>query len=333
MSVLVSPGFFWPAAFFALLVPPIIIIESIRLVYLITKRSRHFVFPLGLLVIGFPFIKATFPIFQDNDGSQENDFSVLSYNARIFNLYENKPVLSEEMIKWSIAHTADIKCFQEYYNLDNDLIFSTTKRLSHKGKWYHFVQPAVVNRIGAEFGLAIFSKYPIVARGMIDIKKRSTNSAIFADIAIGADTVRVINVHLQSIGFEDDDFTIKAQNNMDGIKNIIEKLKVGFIGRDKQLEKLEVYLEKSKYPVIICGDLNDTPYSYSYFKFKRYLHNAFEEKGSGLGFSYDGALSFLRIDHQFFSDGLEISHFTTESDTKFSDHFPVSAGYRLKKRP
>lgn len=329
---MISPGFFWPAAFLALLVPPIMAIEVIRLVYLIYRRSKFAIFPLGLLLLGYPFIKATFPIFQDKE-TLDTDFSVLSYNARIFNLYENKPVLSEEMIKWSIAQSADIKCFQEYYNLDNDLIYSTTKRLSHQGEWYHFVQPAVVNRIGAEFGLAIFSKYPIVARGMIDIKKRSTNSAIFADIAIGSDTVRVINIHLQSIGFNNDDFTINPQEKMDGVKNIIDKLKVGFIGRDKQLKKLEVYLENSKYPVIICGDLNDTPYSYAYFKFRRHLKNAFEEKGSGLGFSYDGALSFLRIDHQFFSEGLDICNFITKKDTQFSDHYPILAGYKIKKQP
>jgi len=331
-SVLISPSLFWPAAFIALSVPFIIVIEIIRLVFLILKRSVHFIFPLGLLVLGYPFIKATIPFLQDKVNG-EIDFSVLSYNARIFNLYENKPVLSEETIRWCENNTADIKCFQEYYNLDNDLIYSTTKRLSYNGKWHHFIQPAVVNRIGGEFGLAIFSKYPIVARGMIDIKKKSTNSAMFADIAIGQDTIRVINIHLQSIGFTDDDFSIEEKERMEGFKNIIEKLKIGFLGRDKQLKKLEVYLEKSKYPVIICGDLNDTPYSYAYFKFKRHLFNAFEERGNGLGFSYDGKLSFLRIDHQFFSENLQINHFKTDYDNNFSDHFPITASYSIKRKP
>jgi len=331
-SVLISPGLFWPAAFLALSVPFIILIEIGRLIYLSVKRSINFIFPLLLLVIAYPFVNATTPILKEKKDNSSADVKVLSYNARIFNLYENKPVLSESMIDWVIAHEADIKCFQEYYNLDKDIIYGTTERISEKGKWYHFVQPTIVNRIGGEFGLAIFSRYPIIARGIIDVQKKSTNSAIFADIDIGGDTIRIINIHLQSIGFVDEDFEIKTDQKVEGVKNIAEKLKVGFLGREKQLKKLEVYLEKSEHPVIICGDLNDTPYSYAYFKIRRFLYNAFEEKGNGFGFSYDETLSFLRIDHQFFSEHFDITTFKTDYGITFSDHFPLIAGYQLKKR-
>ncbi|MBT29313.1 MAG: endonuclease/exonuclease/phosphatase [Thalassobius sp.] len=326
--VLISPGIFWPAAFLALLVPFIILFECIRLVFFAFRKSKNIIYPIILLACGFPFIKASFSFSTENKDDVQ-PISVLSYNARVFNLYNNNLEESVKPIDWVAKHSADVKCIQEFYNLDKQPEFATTKKISHSGEQYHFFQPVVINRIGGEFGLAIFSKYPIVSRGVIDLQNNSTNSAIFADIAVNGDTIRVINVHLQSLSLGEDDLALQEQR-VTGLRSLMEKLKVGFLAREKQLRKIERYLEDTQYPIIVCGDLNDTPYSYSYFKLRHYLNNAFEEQGMGFGFSYNGSLSFLRIDNQFFSERLSAIDFKTHYEVDYSDHYPITASYSIK---
>ena len=326
--VLISPGIFWPAAFLALLVPFIIIFECFRLLFFALRKSKNVVYPLVLLICGYPFIRASVSVSGDTK-SNDQPIKVLTYNARVFNLYKNNLEESLKPIDWVTKHSADVKCIQEYYNLDKQPEFATTKKISQSGKLYHFFQPVVINRVGGEFGLAIFSKYPIVSRGVIDLQSNSTNSAIFADIAIGDDTVRIINFHLQSLSLRDDELTFE-EKRVTGLRSLMEKLKVGFLAREKQLRKIERYLEETRYPLIVCGDLNDTPYSYAYFKLRGYLDNAFEKRGVGFGFSYNGKLSFLRIDNQFFSDKLSALNFQTHTNVDFTDHYPITATYKLK---
>ena len=66
------------------------------------------------------------------------------------------------------------------------------------------------------------------------------------------------------------------------------------------------------------------------FRYKKYYCNAFEEAGKGLGFSYNGRMSFLRIDNQFFNKTIRIKKFDTFYDMKASDHFPIMARYNLE---
>ena len=115
-------------------------------------------------------------------------------------------------------------------------------------------------------------------------------------------------------------------------KRLVRQLKNGFIQRSDQADKLVSHAKKSPYPVILCGDLNDLPYSYSYKRFQRYFKNAFEEKGQGFGFTLNKAsLNFLRIDNHFLSDGIEVKSFETLNNVYHSDHFPILGSYSLKK--
>ncbi|NJK84303.1 MAG: hypothetical protein HC912_11470 [Saprospiraceae bacterium] len=92
---------------------------------------------------------------------------------------------------------------------------------------------------------------------------------------------------------------------------------------------LQNYILNSPYPVVICGDFNEMPYSYAYMRLRRHLHDAFSYAGRGFGFSYNGRLFFLRIDYQLFSEGLRASAFRTRRDITYSDHFPLEATYYI----
>jgi endonuclease/exonuclease/phosphatase family metal-dependent hydrolase len=106
--------------------------------------------------------------------------------------------------------------------------------------------------------------------------------------------------------------------------------KTGAVKRSKQIEQLIKDIKKSPYKVIIAGDLNDPPYSYTYEKLSKHLKNAFEEKGTGFGFTYNGKLPMLRIDQQFCDKGIKVCSFKTKNKIKFTDHVPIIGTYSLE---
>jgi len=232
------------------------------------------------------------------------------------------------MVNWIARNDADIKCLQEFYNDNKSEVFNTTSRIAQANNNAVVVKPAFVNRIGAQFGLAIFSRFPIIHSGEVLNEESKHQHAIFADVNTGEDTIRVYNTHLQSMSIDENkigEFEQAKENYL----NIAKKLRFGFVERAKQVDNLVNHILQSPYPVIVCGDFNDLPYSYTYLTLKQHLSNAFEEAGHGFGFSYNGKLFFLRIDNQFYSKQLRATSFNIYRDISYSDHFPIRAEYSL----
>jgi endonuclease/exonuclease/phosphatase family metal-dependent hydrolase len=287
---------------------------------------------MAVLITGYSFISRTFSMNSDSDGSEERDFSVLSYNVRVFNTYEHLKQggkASEGVISFATDFDADIKCFQEYYNYPGSDSFQTTKRVKKNSSQY-FIKP-VQTLYGQEFGLAIFSKYPIINKGEIKFPHRTFNQAIYADIVIRSDTLRVFNVHLQSMSIDESNLPQVSNDPESKSKffELIRKLKKGSELRSIQIELLLKEIKQSPYKIILAGDLNDTPYSYSYESLRQLMKNAFEEKGNGLGFTYNGKLFFLRIDNIFYDKNLTLNTFKVLEDVKFSDHYPLFATFKF----
>src|SRR5690606_27877465 len=239
-------------------------------------------------------------------------FSVLSYNTAFFRSnefmqHEKQEEMikfnesdSYQMIQWIVGNEADIKCFQEFHHDEDSEHFKTIDIISEGGKYDYYLSSKDVPWNNAKVGIAIFSKYPIIHSGEVDFKKGGINRAAFADIKIKNDTIRIINVHLQSMN-------LKPNNPMDSkslgskkedLKTIYRKFNEGQIDRSYQAEVVMEIIKESPHKVILVGDFNQTPYSFVYHSFKEQLHNAFEQAGNGFGFTYSGnTLFFLRIDN------------------------------------
>jgi endonuclease/exonuclease/phosphatase family metal-dependent hydrolase len=187
------------------------------------------------------------------------------------------------------------------------------------------------------FGIIIFSKYPIINKQTISFYPNDYNSIFqYADIVKGEDTVRVFNIHLQSLKFSATNLEyiekpdITADEDLKKSKSLISKLKTGFLKRKKQAERIREELDKSPYPVIVCGDFNDVPNSYSYNTIGKGLKNAFIEKGKGIGRTFSGISPTLRIDNIFAADRFTVKQFL-RIPKKLSDHFPIFADVQLEK--
>ncbi|MGM0530606.1 MAG: endonuclease/exonuclease/phosphatase family protein [Bacteroidota bacterium] len=341
VSVYISPEFFWPMAFLGLAFPFLLIANILFCIYWIVNKKRFFLLSLIILLIGLKPISLSYQMsFSGKDNMQtpqsKKEISILSYNVRLFNLFGKSEFgdSQKELFTLIRKNNPDIVCFQEFYisgrkrfNLDSigrqlpDLSYSHIFWLSRDSNY--------------KYGIATFSKYPIVKKGHIDFGK-SLNASIFTDILIDKERIRIYNNHLQSIRFDNNNYQFISNQSrysdhrrFKEIQDISYRLKDAFIKRSKQAEKISASINKSAYPVIVCGDFNDTPVSYTYNTISSGLNDAFVEAGSGVGITYKGKFPSYRIDYILYDDAFEINGFDILRKS-LSDHYPVKASVRIK---
>jgi len=341
-ALYVNPANFWLPAFFGLAYPFLLVANALFLIWWIIRWNKLYWLSLVCILCGWTNMKRLFHFDTQADSTltrsneQTQEVKVLSYNVRLFDLYNwthNKDTRFN-IYTFIKNEAADICCFQEFFQSDrgNYRTIDTLTKLTQCED--HHIQYTLTRRKKDHWGIATFSKYPIVNRGSITFKTRSNNICIYSDLKMGEDTVRVYNMHLQSISFEYADYkfidalkenndTLDAEDIEIASKNILRRLKRAFIKRAAQSEKILEHIAACSYPVIVCGDFNDTPFSYTYHSFSEKLQDSFMESGSGTGNTYFGNFPSYRIDYIFHSDKFRSSGFQVFK-TGLSDHYPVT---------
>lgn len=314
----ISPLKFPAFSILSLLVPVLIIINVIFIIYWTIKLKRQLFLSLIVLLIGFKSVGAFFK-FSEKEILLIDDLKVMSYNVRLFNLYnwksESKDDIKSNVKKFVKENTPDILCFQEFVN-------EYSKEFNFK---YRFVNDRNAKKIRTKFGQAIFSNYPIINSGAVNFEN-STNNAIYADIVIKKDTFRVYNVHLESLKIQLDKENLGDENQ----EKLRIRLQNTFKTQAKQAQKLFDNEIECPYKVILCGDFNNTAFSWVYRKLKDDKNDAFVQAGIGFGKSYDYKFP-ARIDFIFSDKIFAINNFKT-FDVEHSDHYPIMARFDLSKK-
>ena len=273
---------------------PALVINLIYLIYFIIRKHYKFLaFSLIFIAFSFKHYDRTFNFYNQQS---KGEIKVLNSNVRIFNVYKHlrseNNESSKKMIDWLKTNEADILILQEYYNdhRANDRVWSSTYKIS-KYYPYNYFKVALTVKGDYDFGQIIFSKHPIINSGFIKYENRTFNQTTFADIKINNDTIRVYNVHLQSMAIEER-VIFDGRNNEKQVKNKLKdtsnKLLRGIRLRTKQVEKIVTHIKNSPYPVILGSDMNDIPYGKSYDEFCKILNNSFDKKGTCFGFTFNG---------------------------------------------
>ena len=109
---------------------------------------------------------------------------------------------------------------------------------------------------------------------------------------------------------------LKGNDIPEGVKNLTTRLMIANKNRAHQAEEIQRHIDGSPYPVILCGDFNDTPLSYTYI-----------EKGRGIGNTYIGEFPSFRIDYVLHSPTLYTVGYIRE-DITLSDHYPIKVKIR-----
>ena len=260
VSVLVSPEFFKYSGVVSLAIPFIILGNILWVGLALFTKPKAAVIPFVLLIIGYSFVTATISL--DGKSETPTSFQVMNYNMMRMNKL-NKEKDQTALIEWLSSNPSDIMCFQEFLGTQKII-----GQISNKGALNSFVG-------GYGNSYAIFSKYPIINKGVF-YEGNVTNNILFADLKIGADTIRVYNVHLQSMSINVDQEVIDKSEFDKNYETVRRKFQEGSVRRTAQIKDLIAHTQKCSYPILIVGDFNDTPYSYNYYKVSRSFNNAFE---------------------------------------------------------
>lgn len=309
----VSPKSFAFLSVLSLAVPLLIILNSLFVVYWLFKVKKQLLLSLFILILGYSYVNSLYQFTTSKNIEDENNLSIMNYNVRLFNLYNWIP---EEHIETQIVDfikkvQPDIICFQEYHPQDNvDFSFYKYKYENLSG-------------IRVQYGQAIFSKYPIIESGSVEFPN-TANNAIYADVVKNEDTIRIYNVHLQSLHIDADVENLKNEDSERLIKRIGETFKM----QQLQTELFLKHKEKSPYKIVISGDFNNTPYSYVYKEIKGDLIDTFHEAGSGFGRTFNFKYFPIRIDFILVDKAFKINGFKSFEE-KFSDHYPILAKVSL----
>ncbi len=364
---------FWPVVFGALTTPLALLLTALLTLYWLRRRWQVALLPIAVLALTWPHVQrglalhplaALRPALRQQalalpDGRRltsnflvapDQAVSLLSANVRIFNVYAQLRdpgfVSSRGLIHWLADSPADVLCLQEYYNepqgsQEDGRVFRTEEALGRASGRHSFVSTTLTNGIGAEFGMAIFSRFLIVRRGIIPFGKLTQNHAMWADLVRPAartgtsrpDTIRVFNVHLQSMSMAESDI-VTATESRAGLRqkapNLLRRFRNGAVARGTQIDSVLAHVRRSPYPVLLAGDLNDLPYSYTYDQLADHLQNAWASTGLGLGATYNGRLPFMRIDQQFAAPRWQVLGCRVHREIIWSDHFPVEGLYQLR---
>lgn len=322
--------------------PVLLFLELVCLAFLLIKKELLALF----ILISFSFccakpIKETIGFRKSlvtvRPEASPRQLKVFSFNASTFNtkrkVYDRQDSsFVDNLCAYfkSSANQPDILCFQEFHHDDWErkrVIEELVKTCQTK---YYYMLPFWRNYQNGIFGLIILSKYPIIDKGVLfSDGPYSFNKGIFVDVQYGQDTIRVINMHLQSMSIRVQD-SLVAKGLPKKLENTVRKLKIGSEKRKLQVDTIEQIVKVCPYPVILCGDLNSFPYGYSYQKLKKHLNNAFEESGQGFGFTLNIAPYLIRLDHQFCSGHFVPTASKVVKEIDKSDHFPLECNYYFK---
>ena len=298
---------------FSLFVPFLVLGNILFLIYWMLQFKKTVFLPIVSLGIAYFFIGSFFQFRAERPMPSSKDFSIMSFNTRLFNKYQwsDDPSIGNQIVAFIEKTDPSVVCFQEF-------------DVSMKERFMSYPHAYISASDNSKQAVqAIFSKFPIIAKGLLPFPN-STNTAIFVDLKIKGDTVRLYNVHLQSLRVKPEAASLEAGTR----ERLYRRLKVSFAKQQAQADIIASHKNYSPHKLIVAGDFNTNQFSSVYHTIKGDLTDSFTSVGSGYGKTFDFKYFPMRIDFLLSDPGFEIAYHKS-FPLNLSDHFPVLVAYRL----
>lgn len=288
----------------------LLLIDFILLICWTFKRRAFAFSMLAACLSQLFFVPAVINLnFLNTPYQRENSIRIASYNVARFHF--DYMDTAEQILSIMEKERVDVVCFQEFVersqeNVDFVQILSTYFP-------YNCIQEQEFDRSSR---LAIFSRYPIEHFNK-ELFRNNLNSSMFIDVTANGRPLRIFNNHLQTTGV--------SQNMSHGEEAAISGALKNSQIREQQAKYVAYSVSATSSSIVLCGDFNDIPTSYSYRVINRTLKDGFKQGGSGLPSTFIGRFkNLLRIDYIFNSKDMKCTKYTVV-DQRFSDHKPVIA--------
>jgi len=294
-----------------LFTPILILINTAFFIFWLLRFKWPAILFILFLIIGLDSWKMFYQ-FKSDAVITSKGLDVMSFNVRSFNRFgwiENKNI-PNSIASFIENISPDVVCFQEFSN-----------DLSPKFENYPFkvFKPYIKN---GQIGSCIISKYPLLNSKTISFEN-SSNGGMQSNLIWKRDTLRLYNLHFESLKFDGNDNLLSISN----IRKFIKKTRQVFDLQKRQIFQFKDLLRSNKYPEIICTDLNNNVFSKNYDYLAENHFDAFIEKGSGFGATYKFPFFPMRIDFILTSEKIKVIDFEVH-DINLSDHKPIVASLK-----
>ena len=329
LSILVNPAKLWQISLVGLLFVPLSLLNAFLLLWALKRLSKSFVIPLLALLPAFFFVGRYVRIDTEEERTErmaaEGDrLKIISYNVGRFGLQDEAAGIDsraecvDSVFRFLKSQDADIICLQEFRTPDVNKVKAYVDRYmkGYNAEYYMFPSR------GGAFGNLTLSRIPVKGKGKIKFDE-SANLAIYSDYSYAGEDFRVYNCHFES-------YNVSVSGLMRGLvqrdclrlSTTGDKMKRSITRRPKQVDKVFEHIEQCPTVAFVCGDFNDNPMSYTYYRMTRARKDTFKEAGNGFGATFATMWPMLRIDYILAPEKYSpISHTTPR--IPYSDHYPV----------
>ena len=340
LASFISPVHAWLFVLFGLAYPLLLVCNIFFVIYWAVRRKKWIIISVVLILVSWKQLHSFYqlPVFNTKEKKMSHQLRLITYNVRAFNRFNwaKDKKAKEHILRFLAENDPDVICLQEYFEpkeggLPDPSIQALFRHYPYRHVFYTAKSPKL------NFGIVTLSRYPIASKGSIRFNQ-TRNISIYTDIIVSNDTVRIYNNHLQSIHLGNKDYTLidtlspvsYNDKEVSRFKNILSRFIDASKKRSVQADQVSTHIEHCTHPVIVCGDFNDTPSSYTYHRIRDGLKDAFIESGKGIGNTYFGLLPSFRIDYIFHSRCINSFNLNVYK-LPYSDHFPLQCRFEWEK--